>query len=191
MRDEALACLVTADPNRAFSFPLRPIAIVYRHMNPMRQDLEEVLLTEEQIHHRLNELAMEIQRDYAEKDLTLVAILTGSVMFIADLLRRLPMQLRLDYIGVSSYHGETRFDGRVYPDKALKLDVRDRDVLVVDDILDTGLTLVNIRAMLQKLQPRSVKFCTFLEKDVPHRGKFSRGLCRLSYSQQVCCRLWA
>ena len=138
----------------------------------MRQDLEEVLLTEEQIRHRLNDLAMEIQRDYAEKDLTLVAILTGSVMFIADLLRRLPMQLRLDYIGVSSYHGETRSTGELILTKALKLDVRDRDVLVVDDILDTGLTLVNIRAMLQKLQPRSVKFCTFLEKDIPHRENF-------------------
>jgi hypoxanthine phosphoribosyltransferase len=138
----------------------------------MRQDLEEILLTEEQIHHRLNELAMEIQRDYAEKDLTLVAILTGSVMFIADLLRRLPMQLRLDYIGVSSYHGETRSTGELILTKALKLDVRDRDVLVVDDILDTGLTLVNIRAMLQKLQPRSVKFCTFLEKDIPHHESF-------------------
>jgi len=141
-------------------------------MHPMRQDLEEVLLTEEQIRHRLDDLAMEIQRDYAEKDLTLVAILTGSVMFIADLLRRLPMQLRLDYIGVSSYHGETRSTGELILTKALKLDVRDRDVLVVDDILDTGLTLVNIRAMLQKLQPRSVKFCTFLEKDIPHRENF-------------------
>jgi hypoxanthine phosphoribosyltransferase len=138
----------------------------------MRQDLEEVLLTEEQIRHRLDDLAVEIQRDYAEKDLTLVAILTGSVMFIADLLRRLPMQLRLDYIGVSSYHGETRSTGELILTKALKLDVRDRDVLVVDDILDTGLTLVNIRAMLQKLQPRSVKFCTFLEKDIPHRENF-------------------
>ena len=141
-------------------------------MHPMRQDLEEVLLTEEQIRHRLDDLAMEIQRDYAEKDLTLVAILTGSVMFIADLLRRLPMQLRLDYIGVSSYHGETRSTGELILTKALKLDVRDRDVLVVDDILDTGLTLVNIRAMLQKLQPRRVKFCTFLEKDIPHRENF-------------------
>ena len=138
----------------------------------MRDDVKEILLTELQIQQRLDTLALEIQRDYTDKDLTLVAILTGSVMFIADLLRRLPMQLRLDYIGVSSYHGETRSTGELILTKALKLDVRDRDVLVVDDILDTGLTLVNIRAMLQKLQPRSVKFCTFLEKDVPHREDF-------------------
>ena len=138
----------------------------------MRQDLEEVLLSEGQIQRRLDELAAEIQRDYADKDLTLVAILTGSVMFIADLLRRLPMQLRLDYIGVSSYHGETRSTGELIVTKALKLDVRDRDVVVVDDILDTGLTLVKIREMIQKLQPRSLKFCTLLEKDVPHHEDF-------------------
>ena len=68
-------------------------------MRAMRQDLEEVLLSEEQIQQRLNTLAREIERDYVEKDLTLVAIMTGSVSFIADLLRRLPAQLRLDYVG--------------------------------------------------------------------------------------------
>jgi hypoxanthine phosphoribosyltransferase len=138
----------------------------------MRDDLEEVLITEPQIRHRLDELAAEIERDYAGKDLTVVGILTGSMIFIADLVRRLPMQLRLDYIGVSSYHGETRSTGELIVTKALKLDVRDRDVLVVDDILDTGLTLVKIREMLRKFEPRSVKFCTLLEKDVPHRENF-------------------
>ena len=130
----------------------------------MRQDLEEVLLSDEQIQRRLDELATEIQRDHVDKGLTLVAILTGTVMFIADLLRRLPMQLRLDHIGVSSYHGETCSSGELIVTKALKL-----DVLVVDDILDTGLTLVKICEMIQKLQPRSVRFCTLLGKDVPHR----------------------
>src|SRR5258706_15788574 len=141
-------------------------------MHPMRQDLEEILLTEEQIRHRLNDLAGEIQRDYAERDLTLVGILTGSVLFIADLLRRLPMQLRLDYIGVSSYHGETRSTGELLVTKALRLDVRGRHVLVVDDILDTGLTLVKIRELGEKLEPRSLKFAGFLEKEIPHREDF-------------------
>ena len=138
-------------------------------MHAMRLDVDEILLTEEQIRQRLDELALEIQHDYTDRDLTLVAILTGSTMFVADLLRRLPMQLRLDYIGVSSYHGQTRTTGELVVTKALKLDVRDRDVLVMDDILDTGLTLVKVREMIQKLQPRSLKFCAFLEKDVPHR----------------------
>jgi hypoxanthine phosphoribosyltransferase len=138
----------------------------------MGQDVDEILLTEQQIQQRLDTLSQEIQREYIEKDLTLVAVLTGSVMFIADLLRRLPMQLRLDYIGVSSYHGETRSTGELLVTKALRLDVRGRDVLVVDDILDTGLTLVKIREMIHKLQPRSLKFCVLLEKDVPHHEDF-------------------
>src|ERR1041384_5049479 len=138
----------------------------------MRDDLEEILLDEDQIQRRLNELAGEIQRDYAGCDLMLVGVLTGSVVFLADLLRRLPMQLRLDYIGVSSYHGTTRSTGELIVTKALRLDVRGRDVLVADDILDTGLTLVKIRDMIEKLQPRSLKFCVCLEKDVPHHESF-------------------
>ncbi len=138
----------------------------------MREDLEEILLDETAIQKRLDSLALEIQREYQSKDLTLVAVLTGSVMFIADLLRRLPMQLRLDYIGVSSYHGETRATGELIVTKALRLDVRGRDVLVVDDILDTGMTLVKIREMILKLQPRSLKFGVFLEKDIPHHDRF-------------------
>ena len=138
----------------------------------MREDLEEILLTEEEIHQRMDSLALDIQREYESKDLTLVAVLTGSVMFIADLLRRLPMQLRLDYIGVSSYHGETRATSPLIITKALRLDVRDRDVLVVDDILDTGVTSFKIREMILKLQPRSLKFGVFLEKDVPHHNNF-------------------
>src|SRR5262249_42569221 len=135
----------------------------------MRDDLEEILLSSDAIQQRLDGLAIEIERDYAGHDLTLVGVLTGSVLFIADLLRRLPMQLRLDYIGVSSYHGETRSTGELLVTKALRLDVRDRDVLIVDDILDTGLTLVKIREMVRQLQPRSLKFAVFLEKDVPHK----------------------
>jgi hypoxanthine phosphoribosyltransferase len=141
-------------------------------MQTARDDVQEVLLTEDQIRQRLDVLALEIQRAYESKDLTLVAVLTGSVMFIADLLRRLPMQLRLDYIGVRSYHGQARQTGDFIVTKELRLDVRGRDVLVVDDILDTGLTLVRIREMILKLEPRSLQFGVFLEKDVPHHDGF-------------------
>jgi hypoxanthine phosphoribosyltransferase len=137
-------------------------------MQPWHSAVDEVLLTERQIQARLDELAAELVADYAGKDLTLVAVLTGSVMFIADLLRRLPLQLRLDYIGVSSYRGRTRPDAELVLTKALQLDVRDRDVLVVDDILDTGATLVRVRHLIRELEPRSLKLCAFLEKDVPH-----------------------
>jgi hypoxanthine phosphoribosyltransferase len=139
-------------------------------MHTLRDDVAEVLLSEEQIQRRLDELAAEIQREYAEKDLTLVAVLTGSVMFVADLLRRLPGPLRLDYVGISSYRGTTRSTGELVLTKALQLDVRDRAVLVVDDILDTGLTLVKVCELLRRFAPRDIRSCVFLEKEVPHHG---------------------
>lgn len=138
----------------------------------MRDDLAEILLSEAQIQQRLDELAGDLQRDYAGRDLTMVAVLTGSVLFAADLLRRLTVPVRLDCLGVSSYHGQTHSAGEVTITKALQLDVRDREVLVVDDILDTGRTLGKIRDLLQQLQPRTLKFAVFLEKDVPHHDNF-------------------
>lgn len=144
----------------------------FRYSAGVRDDLDEILLTEAQIQARLDQLAVTIHRDYTGCDLTVVAVLTGSVLFVADLLRRLPLQLRLDSLGLSSYHGQTASSGEITLTKALRLDVRDRDVLVVDDILDTGLTLVKIRALLQPLQPRRLKFAVFLEKDVPHHDHF-------------------
>ena len=142
----------------------------------MHDDLAEILLTETQIQHRLDELAAEIQRDYAGRDLTLISILTGSVIFVADLLRRLSLPVRLDCVGVASYHGGTASTGTVTWTKPLQLDVRDRDVLLVDDILDTGLTILHVRAAIQQQQPRSLKYAAFLEKDVPHRAG-----CRADY----------
>lgn len=136
-------------------------------MYSMRDDIAGILVTEAQIQQRLDTLAADIRRDYDGKDLTLVPVLTGSVMFVADLLRRLPMELRLDFLGLSSYHGQTRSSGEVVVTKALRLDVRGRDVLVVDDILDSGLTLARIRELIAPLQPRSLKFCLLLEKEIP------------------------
>jgi hypoxanthine phosphoribosyltransferase len=141
-------------------------------MHALRDDVEEVLLSEEQIQRRLDELAGEIEAAYAGKELTLVGVLTGSVVFIADLLRRLPGPLRLDYVGISSYRGTTRSTGELLITKALQLDVRDRCVLVVDDILDTGLTLVKVCAMLRGFGAREVRTCVFLEKTIPHHENF-------------------
>lgn len=135
-------------------------------------DFEQVLLTEQQIQQRLDALAAEIQRDFTGRDLTLIGVLTGSVMFVADLLRRLTLPLRLDNIGVSSYRGSTQSTGAFAVTKPLGLDVRGRDVLVVDDILDSGLTLSQVRQMLEPLQPRGIRYCVFLEKRVPHQGDF-------------------
>lgn len=138
----------------------------------MRDDLEEILLTDQQIQQRLDVLGAELCRDYNGQDLTLVAVMTGSVMFVADLLRRITLPVRLDWVGAASYHGQTSSTGELVWTKELRLDVRGRDVLVIDDILDTGLTLAKTRDMLRRLEPRSLKFAVFLEKEVPHREDF-------------------
>lgn len=134
----------------------------------MHPDAAEILITESQIQKRLDSLAQELEDHFRGGDLTMVGVLTGSVMFVADLLRRLSLPLRLDNIGVSSYHGNTAPTGEFTITKALQLDVRNRDVLVVDDILDTGHTLHRICQLIGQLHPRSLKTCVFLEKDVPH-----------------------
>ena len=126
-------------------------------------EIERVLITEEQIAKRVQQLTRQLQRDYAGRDLVIVSLLNGTVMFLADLVRHLSLPLRLDFIGVSSYGVGTQAGELVFT-KQLRLDVKGRDVLVVDDILDTGRTLKRVLAILKGHQPRRMKVCVFLEK---------------------------
>jgi hypoxanthine phosphoribosyltransferase len=128
-----------------------------------RADVREVLITEAQLHRRVGELARALTRDYVGKDLVVVALLTGTIMFLADLLRRLTIPLRLDFLGVSSYRGGLRGRGVSF-NRELRLEVKDRDVLVVDDIVDRGRTLAHVLARLQALAPRSLRSCVLLDK---------------------------
>jgi hypoxanthine phosphoribosyltransferase len=111
----------------------------------------------------VGELARAISRDYVGKDLVVVAVLVGTVVFLADLLRRLSLPLRLDFIGVSSYRDSTQSRQLVFT-KELRLEVKGREVLVVDDILDTGKTLTSVFARIRQLKPRSLKACVLLDK---------------------------
>jgi hypoxanthine phosphoribosyltransferase len=122
-----------------------------------------VLLSAESITKRVTELAGEIERDYREKDLVIVALLNGTVLFLADLVRQLELPLRLDFMGISSYGAGTA-SGSVLLTKELKLEVRGRDVLLVDDILDTGKTLRTVTEKLRPLRPASLRSCVLLEK---------------------------
>ncbi len=108
-------------------------------------------------------LARQIGRDFAGQELVVVSLLSGTVMFLADLIRHISLPLRLDFIGVSSYREGTQSGALVFT-KELRLDVRDRDVLLVDDILDTGKTLTKVLSKLRKLRPRRIKVCVLLEK---------------------------
>ncbi len=111
----------------------------------------------------MQSLAREITRDFAGQELVVVSLLSGTVMFLADLIRHISLPLRLDFIGVSSYREGTKSGALVFT-KELRLDVRGRDVLLVDDILDTGKTLTKVLAKLRKLRPRRIKICVLLEK---------------------------
>jgi hypoxanthine phosphoribosyltransferase len=128
-----------------------------------RKEIESVLISQQTIARRVRALARQIEADFAERDLVIVALLNGTVVFLADLLRRLSMPLRLDFIGVSSYAGGTESAELVFT-KELRLEVGGRDVLVVDDILDTGRTLSRVMAKLSKLKPRQIRICVLLDK---------------------------
>ncbi|MGZ4963549.1 MAG: hypoxanthine phosphoribosyltransferase [Limisphaerales bacterium] len=128
-----------------------------------RNDIEKVLISEMELERRVTELALEIEKEYSGRDLVIVALLNGTVLFLADLIRHLALPLRLDFIGVSSYGAGTESGNLVFT-KELRLDVKGRDVLLVDDILDTGRTLSRVKAKLKKLKPRRIKICVLLDK---------------------------
>ena len=129
------------------------------------KEIESILITEEQIAKRIAELSREIERDFLGRELTVVAVLNGTVLFLADLIRHLDLPMRLDFVGVSSYGAGTQ-SGELVFTKELRLDVQGRDVLLVDDILDTGKTLHRVTAKLRQLKPNQIRTCVLLEKAV-------------------------
>lgn len=147
--------------------PHTPVIQAVGQSNPVpvewRQEVERVLIPQERIAERVAELAQQIQQDFSGKETVVVSLLNGTIMFLADLIRNLTLPLRLDFIGVSSYGSGTKSGELVYT-KELRLSVRGRDVLLVDDILDTGRTLSRVRAKLELLRPRCVKICVLLDK---------------------------
>ena len=128
-----------------------------------RKELQRVLITDAQIARRVEVLSKQIQRDFKGRELVIVAVLNGTIMFLADLIRCLSLPLRLDFVAVSSYGLGTE-SGQLVFTKELRLDVRGRDVLLVDDILDTGRTLHRVLGKIRELSPRRIKTCVLLEK---------------------------
>ena len=134
--------------------------------------ITRTLLSEEQLAARIDALAADIARDYAGKDLLLVAVLKGSVVFLADLMRalsRYEMPVHIDFMVVSSYGTDTVSSGTVQIKLDLKVDIRDRNLLLVEDIIDSGLTLNYLRRLLATRAPASVEVCALLNK--PARNK--------------------
>ena len=128
-----------------------------------RKEVERILITDAQLAKRIRQMSRDIVRDFTGREMVVVSLLNGTVMFLADLVRNLTLPLRLDFIGVSSYGLGTE-SGELVFTKELRLDVRGRDVLLVDDILDTGRTLDRVLGKLRALKPRRIKTCVLLNK---------------------------
>jgi len=138
-------------------------------MNPIptatiHDDVEEVLLTGEQIQARVAELGAQLAADYAGRDPVLVSVLKGSIVFLADLVRRTEIPLSIDLMEVSSYGASTESSGQVRILKDLSMAIDGRDVIVVEDIIDTGLTLNYLMRYLHDKGPASIRICCLLDK---------------------------
>lgn len=133
----------------------------------MRDDIAKILLHESTILARLDELAYQITQDYRDKPLTVIGILNGSCLFLADLLRRIPIPLQIDCLSIASYHGRLASSGKITFRQSELPNVANRHVLLVDDILDTGETLQAVCAKINALSPLSLRTCVLLKKDVP------------------------
>jgi hypoxanthine phosphoribosyltransferase len=127
-------------------------------------DLAEVLLTEEQIRERIKTLAQEIKVVYGDREFTMISLINGAVMFTADLMREIDNPVRLDCVRVSSYGLKTKSIGTPQVIYSLTIDIARRDVLIIDDILDTGKTLKLVRDLVSELKPASVRTCVLLDK---------------------------
>ena len=134
----------------------------------MMQDIAKILVTEEQIRDRIAELAQTLTEEYADKHPLFIGILKGVVIFYADMVRALPFPCQFDFLSVSSYDG-TNSTGAVKFHKDVSFDLKDRHVVILEDILDTGCTLKAVVQHLLTMEPASLKICTLLDK--PERRK--------------------
>ncbi|GAA0335284.1 hypoxanthine phosphoribosyltransferase [Actinoallomurus spadix] len=130
----------------------------------MRADLEKVLISEEELQSKIRELAAQIDADYAGREILLVGVLKGAVMVMADLARALRSPVSMDWMAVSSYGSGTQSSGVVRILKDLDADIMDRHVLIVEDIIDSGLTLHWLMSNLESRGPASIEVCALLRK---------------------------
>ena len=130
----------------------------------MEKDIQEILFSEEQLAQRVSEIAEQINRDYADKEILLVSVLRGSFIFMADLARKITRPCRIDFMSVSSYGKGTSSSGQVQITKDLSEDITGMHVIVIEDILDSGNTLSYLLRLLEQRHPASIRLCTLLDK---------------------------
>jgi len=129
----------------------------------MHNDIAEILFTKEDIAKIVERLGQEITEDYKDKKLMIVGVLKGSVVFMADLMRKINLKCKTDFMAISSYGNGTR-SGKLRVIKDLQEDIAGYDVLVIEDILDSGKTLSHLTEMLRLREPKSLKICAFFDK---------------------------
>lgn len=130
----------------------------------MHQDCERILLSEEQLQSKISEVAAQLDRDYADKRPLIVGILKGSIIFYSDLIRRMTIPVELDFMAVSSYGSGTVSSGFLKMKKDLDKDITGRDVIIVEDIIDSGYTLAKLKKLLYARNPASLKVVVLLDK---------------------------
>lgn len=131
----------------------------------MNEDIERILITEKEISERVKELGKAISRDYSGKDPVLVAVLRGAIVFLCDLLKEISIPMSLDFLSISSYSGQVQ-TGVVRILKDLDQNIEDKYVILIEDIIDTGLTLNYILKTLKARKPAGVRVCALLDKKV-------------------------
>lgn len=131
----------------------------------MRNDIKEVLFSEQDINKRIEELGMQISKDYEGKFPLLVCILRGAFMFLADLVRKIDIPMSVDFMAISSYGGKTDSTGQVKILKDLDTSIENRHVLIVEDIVDTGLTMDAVTRLLSTRKPASLRIASLLDKE--------------------------
>lgn len=136
-------------------------------------ELEEVLYTREQIAARVKELGVQITKDFEGREILLVGILKGSIPFMADLMREIDLDVEIDTMVVSSYGGGTMSSGVVNIKKDLETNIEGKNVILVEDIIDTGITLSSLVAMLKERKPACLKVCSMLDKPSRRKVEFN------------------
>jgi len=130
----------------------------------MQSDIEKIIITEEQIKGRLKELVSEVMEYYVDKPLVVIAILKGSVIFLADFIRLMPIKMSFDFITLSSYGNSSVSSGKVQLDKDIRIDIKNKYVLLIDDIYDSGHTFNYAKEYLVRMKPAEIRTCAFIVK---------------------------
>ncbi|MBQ8606088.1 MAG: hypoxanthine phosphoribosyltransferase [Clostridia bacterium] len=135
----------------------------------MENDIKYVLISEQEIKDKIAEMGAAISEDYKGKKLLAISVLKGAAVFMSDLIRSITIPVQIDFMVASSYGSGTTSKGSVKIIKDLDIDIKDYDILIVEDILDSGITLSNLMKILESRNPKSIKVCSLLSKPTRHK----------------------